>query len=752
MTLRQSTTFGGITWQYGLASNFMPVASPGKTIVGKSGANNTLSGAGYDTLVGGGAGGDNFFLLGRGDRAVAGAGDGIDTIATYFGDVTLPVGFANGILNHAGTITGNAANNVLTARGAGVHTLHAGSGNDLLIGSATGVDRFVIAKGAGNDVVVGFRHGVDKVELDNFAGSSSAQSFATLKLAMTQVGANVVLALGGQTLTFAGATKAQFTAADFALPLNLTGFHKTFDDEFNTFNASADGHTTTWRTVSGTLSGNKEAEYYSNKVGPGGPFSLSNGVLDITASPTSTVPGLPYTSGEINTARSFSQTYGYFEMRAQLPAGAGMWPAFWLLPTDGSWPPELDAMEMLGSDPTTIYTSTHSQVASAKTLATHVADTSKGFHTYGVDWEPDRVTYYFDGNAISSLATPADMNKPMYMIVNLSVGGVGSWPGAATGETGHLLVDYVRAYASPTAVQPPLMLVNWGETINKGDGNFSITGTGGGGWINLGNGNQTIHLTGTPGTVQGSANTIVTGNGNQAITTVGNSNVITTGAGTSTVDAGASYARVTLGASLSGTTTVTATGYGDVVTAVGNGNFTITGMSGSASISLKDGNDSVTLGGSGNNVTVGSGTSTIIAGSNQATVHAGGGNVTISVGGWGNLLDAGPGTNFLNGGNGYDRFVLNGAGQGLDTITGFTATNYDVLDFTRALSGLPLAADLSNIGQFVSTQFQGGATAIMIDPTGGGGSPQLVAMLGGVHTTLAELLSRNDIRVGVKLI
>ncbi len=85
-------------------------------------------------------------------------------------------------------------------------------------------------------------------------------------------------------------------------------------------------------------------------------------------------------------------------------------------------------------------------------------------------------------------------------------------------------------------------------------------------------------------------------------------------------------------------------------------------------------------------------------------------------------------------------------------MLGFTATNYDVLDFTRALSGLPLAADLSNIGQFVSTQFQGGATAIMIDPTGGGGSPQLVAMLGGVHTTLAELLSRNDIRVGVKLI
>lgn len=744
MTLRQSMTFGGTTWQYGRASTSNPAVGPGKTVIGKSGANNALYGMGYDTLVGGGGGGDNLFLLGRGDQAVAGVGDGIDTISAYFGNVALPTGFSNGVLSHAGTITGNSGNNILTVTGVGAHTLHAGSGDDLLVGSMAGPDRFVVTQGSGNDVVTGFQHGVDKVELDGFTG---IQSFANLQLGMSQVGANVALKLGGQTLTFANATKAQFTAADFALPLNLTGFQQTFDDEFNTFNASADGHTTTWRTVSGTLPSNKEAEYYSNKVGADGPFSLSNGVLNITASPTSIAPGLPYTSGEINTSRSFAQTYGYFEMKAQLPAGAGMWPAFWLLPTDGTWPPELDAMEMLGNDPTTIYTSTHSQVASSQTLATQVTDTSKGFHTYGVDWEPDRVTYYFDGNAISSLATPADMNKPMYMIVNLTVGGVGSWPGAATGETGHLLVDYVRAYASPTAVQPPLTLVNWGETINKGDGNFSITGTGGGGWINLGNGNQTIHLTAASGTVQGSGNTIVTGDGNQAITVAGDSNTITTGAGTSVIDAGVSFAHVTLGATPSGITTVKATGFGDVVTAAGNGNYTITGMLGNAIISLKDGNDTVTLGGSGNSVTTGKGNSAIITGIGQASVHTGGGGSTISVGGWNNLLDAGSGMNVLNGGRGNDTFVLNGAGQGLDTITGFKTTNHDVLDFTRALSGLPLAADLSNIGRFVSTQFQGGATAIMIDPTGGASSPQMVAMLGGVHTSLAELLSQGDIRV-----
>ncbi|TXN72176.1 glycoside hydrolase family 16 protein, partial [Methylobacterium sp. WL8] len=138
----------------------------------------------------------------------------------------------------------------------------------------------------------------------------------------------------------------------------------TFSEEFDAFETwnGTTGLDTIgapqWSTkirATGTLPYNDESQYYV--AGPDGaaaagntlpnPFHVADGALTIAAAPADpsiqgSLEGQTYTSGMITTYHEFSQTYGYFEMRAELPAGHGLWPAFWMLPEDGSWPPELD--------------------------------------------------------------------------------------------------------------------------------------------------------------------------------------------------------------------------------------------------------------------------------------------------------------------------------------------------------------------------------------------------------------------------
>jgi len=205
------------------------------------------------------------------------------------------------------------------------------------------------------------------------------------------------------------------------------------------------------------LPANHEAEFYSDSSVGQNPFSVNNGVLTISATPAapgSNPYGLPYDSGVISTQDSFSQEYGYFEMRAQLPAGAGLWPAFWMIPKDGSFSSELDVFEQLGNDTKTIYQTAHDWAGGDAQTGQQIftgPDSSTGFHTYGVDWEPDKTTFYEDGKAQGSVVTPAGMKTPMIMMANLAVGGAGSWPGAPDGSTklpAQMNIDYIRAYAT----------------------------------------------------------------------------------------------------------------------------------------------------------------------------------------------------------------------------------------------------------------------------------------------------------------
>jgi beta-glucanase (GH16 family) len=183
-------------------------------------------------------------------------------------------------------------------------------------------------------------------------------------------------------------------------------------------------------------------------------------MLAITATPAPGLPpGLTHRSGLITSQFLLSQRYGYFEMRAQLPAGQGLWPAFWLLPWDGTWPPEIDVMEMLGNSTRRYYVSVHARPSGAAAIdavtAVTAPDLTAGFHVFGVAWRPDTIRFFLDDVMVHEISTPADMHRPMYMLANLAVGGVGSWPGAAPpGQSGIFHIAWIRAWQFGDLMRP----------------------------------------------------------------------------------------------------------------------------------------------------------------------------------------------------------------------------------------------------------------------------------------------------------
>jgi beta-glucanase (GH16 family) len=242
----------------------------------------------------------------------------------------------------------------------------------------------------------------------------------------------------------------------------------TFNEEFTNFVASPDG-SAGWMTTypyggesARTLPANDEWEYYSDSSVGVNPFTNTLGKLVIAAAPAA--PGsnpynLPYTSGLITTYTSFQQLYGRFEMRAKLPAGQGLWPAFWMLPANNDYSAELDIFEVLEQSPTTLYATTHGETGSNWVVNCQqltVPDTASRFHVYGVDWGPKTTTFYMDDKVIATSATPASMNTPMYILINLAIGGPGSWPGAPNAATtfpAKMVIDWVRAYQTPATLE-----------------------------------------------------------------------------------------------------------------------------------------------------------------------------------------------------------------------------------------------------------------------------------------------------------
>ena len=238
-----------------------------------------------------------------------------------------------------------------------------------------------------------------------------------------------------------------------------------FSDEFNGTTLDTNKWTTCywWDKNGCTILTNNELEWYQPKN-----VKEKNGVLILTAMKENVIGWdgkvFPYTSGMVSSGRNtsdkvfpvrFSFKYGYTEIRAIVPKGKGFWPAFWMLPITQSSKPEIDVMEILGSNTYRTVMNYHFLDSSNKRIDIgdewiSPLDFSKGWHIFGLDWEPDKLIWYVDGierfriTKTSSIPIPAEN---MYLIMNLAVGGGTQ---GKPDETAHFpnsyQIDYVRVY------------------------------------------------------------------------------------------------------------------------------------------------------------------------------------------------------------------------------------------------------------------------------------------------------------------
>lgn len=207
--------------------------------------------------------------------------------------------------------------------------------------------------------------------------------------------------------------------------------------------------------------GNNELQYYTSR-----PINvrISDGNLIIQANEES-YAGHDYTSARLRTYNKKEFIYGKFEARIKVPRGQGMWPTFWLMPTDfayGGWAAsgEVDMMETRNI-PTEIHGVIHFggewpfNTWTDGTYSPGGVDFSDDFHVYTFEWEPTQMRWYVDGNLYrtenswwsSGGPYPAPFDQRFHILLNIAVGG--NYPGPPDGTTvfpQQMVVDYVRVY------------------------------------------------------------------------------------------------------------------------------------------------------------------------------------------------------------------------------------------------------------------------------------------------------------------
>jgi beta-glucanase (GH16 family) len=232
----------------------------------------------------------------------------------------------------------------------------------------------------------------------------------------------------------------------------LTGWTLLWHDEFNVSTIDP----ATWNfEVNGDGGGNNELQYYTREARNA---FVEDGTLVIQALKEEYL-GKHYTSARMTTAHKKDWLYGRVDVRAKLPRGKGLWPAIWMMPTDGfygGWPAsgEIDIMELLGQEPGKVYGTVHWQ-ENGQHLSSGSSYVLPGgrrfsddFHLFTLEWSVDSLKWYVDGTKYHVEHNGPPFDKRFFLILNVAVGG--NWPGSPDATTvfpQYMQVDYVRVYS-----------------------------------------------------------------------------------------------------------------------------------------------------------------------------------------------------------------------------------------------------------------------------------------------------------------
>ncbi len=164
----------------------------------------------------------------------------------------------------------------------------------------------------------------------------------------------------------------------------------------------------------------------------------------------------------IYTKNTFTFQYGRVEVRARFDCVQGCWPAIWMLPVKGGWPAggEIDILEHLNFEKKVYQTlhmngdnGKHRSIGAQPALQGEV----DGYHVYAMEWTPEAITFYLDGQQTGRYDKSVSANWPFdkedhefYLLIDQQVEG--AWAGKADCDTlrkkgAALEVDYVKIYA-----------------------------------------------------------------------------------------------------------------------------------------------------------------------------------------------------------------------------------------------------------------------------------------------------------------